>query len=204
MNDKEDRSQEHGAEGEEQRPPDGTRPDGARYNIHIEHASDLAIGDGAQVIHSGPPGAASPGRVEPDEAPSGRRRPEQPGTGDHIFISYSRADQVYARQLEGDLRERGFEVWIDDRIEFGERWWGTIDQAVRACAVFVVVMTPDSGESEWVEREIMLAQRHEKPIFPLLLRGEELSLLIDTQYVDVLDGHMPPQDFYDRLSKHVS
>jgi hypothetical protein len=203
MNDKEDRSQEHGAEGEEQQPPDGTRPDGARYNIHIERASGLAIGDGAQVIHS--PGAAPPIQAEPDEAPASRRRRlEQPGTGPHIFISYSRQDQGYARKLEDDLRERGFEVWIDDRIETGERWWQTIDQAVRACAVFVVVMTPDSHESEWVEKEIMLAQRQEKPILPLLLRGEEFSLLIDTQYVDVLDGRMPPQDFYDRLSRHVS
>jgi hypothetical protein len=50
----------------------------------------------------------------------------------------------------------------------------------------------------------MLAQRLEKPIFPLLLRGEEFSLLIDTQYVDVLDGRMPPQDFYDRLSQYVT
>jgi hypothetical protein len=124
--------------------------------------------------------------------------------GNHVLISYSRQDQGYARKLEDDLRERGFEVWIDDRIETGERWWRTIDQAIRACAVFVVVMTPDSGESEWVEKEIMLAQRQKKPVIPLLLRGEGFSLLIDTHYLDVTGGRMPPPRFYDRLSKHVS
>ena len=43
MNDKEERSQEHGVEDEEQAPPGDTRPDGARYNVHIEHASGVAI-----------------------------------------------------------------------------------------------------------------------------------------------------------------
>jgi hypothetical protein len=60
------------------------------------------------------------------------------------------------------LRKRGFDVWLDDRIDFGNRWWRTIVRAIRACAAFVVVMTPDSEESEWVEREVHLALRDER------------------------------------------
>jgi len=116
-----------------------------------------------------------------------------------VFISYSREDQTYARNLANDLRKRRFDVWIDDRIDCGDRWWQTIVQAVRASAAFVVVMTPAAETSEWVEREIMLAQREGKLIFPLLLRDEVFPLLITMQYVDVTDGRMPPQDFYNRL-----
>ena len=119
----------------------------------------------------------------------------------HVFVSYSRKDQDYARSLENDLRKRGFAVWLDDRIDYGDRWWRTIVRAVRACAAFIVVMTPDSEESEWVEREVQLALRERKPIFPLLLRGKEFPLLITTQYADVTAGQMPPQDFYDRLGQ---
>jgi formylglycine-generating enzyme required for sulfatase activity len=61
-------------------------------------------------------------------------------------------------------------------------------------------MTPDSEESEWVEREILLAQREGKPIFPLLLSGQENPLLITTHYVDVTDGRLPPGEFYERLA----
>jgi formylglycine-generating enzyme required for sulfatase activity len=121
--------------------------------------------------------------------------------GDHVFISYSRKDQTYARKLADDLRRHSVEVWIDDRIDYGDRWWRTIVQAIRASAAFVVVMTPDSEESEWVEREVQLALRERKPIFPLLLRGKEFPLLITTHYADVTDGRMPPQDFYDRLEQ---
>ena len=120
---------------------------------------------------------------------------------DHVFVSYSRKDQDYARSLENDLLKRGFDVWLDDRIDYGDRWWRTIVRAVHACAAFIVVMTPDSEESEWVEREVQLALRERKPIFSLLLRGKVFPLLITTQYADVTAGQMPPQGFYDRLGQ---
>ena len=121
--------------------------------------------------------------------------------GNHVFISYSRKDQTYARSLADDLRRHGCEVWIDDRIDYGDRWWRTIVQAIRSSAALIVVMTPDAEESDWVEKETMLAQREGKPILPLLLRGKEFPLLITTQYADVTGGQMPPQDFYDRLRR---
>ena len=119
----------------------------------------------------------------------------------HVFISYDRDDQPYARSLASSLHERGFEIWMDDRIDFGTRWWREIVKAIRASAAFVVVMTPDSEESEWVEREILLAQDERKPIFPLLLRGKVNPLLISRQYADVTEGQMPPGEFYARLAQ---
>ena len=76
----------------------------------------------------------------------------------HVFISYSREeDQPYARKLADDLRKHDIEVWLDDNVDYGARWWKTIVKKVRTCAAFVVLMTPESEESEWVEREILLA-----------------------------------------------
>ena len=121
--------------------------------------------------------------------------------GHHVFISYSRKDQPYARKLADDLHTHGFEPWRDEHIEHGERWWRAIDKAIRGCAAFVVVMTPESEASKWVEREILLAEREEKPIFPLLLRGKGHALLIEMQYADVAGGLMPPKAFYDRLQR---
>ena len=39
----------------------------------------------------------------------------------HIFISYVRRDQTYARALADHLRQRGFDVWTDDRIDLSDR-----------------------------------------------------------------------------------
>jgi len=129
------------------------------------------------------------------------RKPDAPITTGHVFISYAREDQAYARELAADLRSRGFGVWMDDRIDFGDRWWQTIVQAVGASAAIIVVMTPAAEVSEWVEKEILLARREKKPTFPLLLRGQGLALLITVQYADVTHGRMPPDSFYERLAR---
>jgi hypothetical protein len=122
----------------------------------------------------------------------------------HIFISYSRKDQAYARKLAESIRQHGFDVWIDDRIDYGNRWWRTIVQAIEECVAFVVVMSPPAEQSEWVEREILVAQREVKPIFPLLLSGREFALLITPQFADVRNGDLPPDDFYQRLAQVIT
>ena len=73
---------------------------------------------------------------------------------DHIFISYSHTakDKTYAHKLADHLRQQGFRVWIDNHIDFGDRWWRTVSRQVCTCAAFVVVMTPEAEESEWVEQ----------------------------------------------------
>ena len=119
--------------------------------------------------------------------------------GTHLFISYSRKDQSYVRKLADHLREQRFEVWIDDRIDYGDRWWRTIVQAIRECAAFLLVMTPDSEESDWVEKEILLASDEKKPIVPLLLRGKVNPLCINRQAVDVTGGALPPKELLQRL-----
>ena len=119
----------------------------------------------------------------------------------HIFISYSRKDQTYATQLADDIRKHGFDVWIDDRIDYGERWFDEIEEAIDGCAAFVVIMSPASRKSKWVQREIMIADRDNKPLFPLLLKGREFGSLIDIQSVNVSGGRLPGPDFYERLAE---
>ena len=50
----------------------------------------------------------------------------------HIFISYSHKDpdREYAYKLEAALQQEGFEVWIDDRIDYGTQWPRVVQQAV--------------------------------------------------------------------------
>lgn len=119
----------------------------------------------------------------------------------HVFISYARENLAYAHRLKDDLLKRGFDVWIDDQIDYGDRWFRVIEQAIRDAAAFIVIMTPDADNSEWVEKEILIARREGKPFFPLLLQGREFGILIDVQYADVTDQGLPPDDYYEELSK---
>ena len=121
----------------------------------------------------------------------------------HVFISYSKKNRDYARKLADHLLSLGFDVWIDDRIDYGDMWERTIFKAIEDCAVFLVIMTPESYASNWVLREINYADRRKKPQFPLLLAGEEFPRYTITQYANVTDGNLPREDFYKRLTQVV-
>ncbi len=107
----------------------------------------------------------------------------------HIFISYSKENIDFVRYLRALLEHEGFAVWVDEaRLSPSARWWKSIEQNIDGCAAFVVVMSPDAAESDWVEREILLAEKLKRPIFPILLTGEAWSRLANIQYEDMRAG----------------
>jgi len=122
----------------------------------------------------------------------------------YIFISYSHKDKEYAHRLEKALKRRDFEVWLDDRIDYGTQWPKKIQEKLDGCKALILVMTARSYDSDWVQSELSRAKRKRKNIFPLLLEGEEPWLSVEaTQYVDVRGGKLPQTAFYDTLAKVV-
>jgi formylglycine-generating enzyme required for sulfatase activity len=108
----------------------------------------------------------------------------------HIFLSYSRRDTVMMQKVRDDLRRAGFTVWTDEGLEVGTpSWTRDIDLAIRNTGCLVVLLSPDSYQSEWVGREIAFAQTHKKRIFPMLVRGDETNAipfqLAQHNYVDI-------------------
>ncbi len=121
-----------------------------------------------------------------------------------IFISYSHSDSDYAHKLANALEGRGFTVFIDDRIDYGSQWPVVLQEKLDACLALVLLMTPRSFQSDWVQNELSRAKRKRKGIFPLLLEGDEPWLSVEaTLYVDVRGGLLPPQAFFDRLRKFI-
>lgn len=120
----------------------------------------------------------------------------------YIFISYSHEDKEYAHRLEGELKSQSFETWLDDRIDYGAQWPKKIEEKIDGCKALILIMTVHSYESDWVQNELYRARRKQKNIFPLLLEGDEPWLSVETtQYVDVRDGKLPPEDFFDTIAK---
>jgi CheY-like chemotaxis protein len=105
----------------------------------------------------------------------------------YIFISHSTEDNEITSTLGEALTEEGFEVWIDfDDIASGQRWLLTIQKAIEDCAALVVVMSRSSRDSEWVERETLLAMDLMKPIHTVLINDLPLPLhLINRPVTDL-------------------
>jgi len=122
----------------------------------------------------------------------------------HIFISYSHKDSEYAHRLADKVQAQGFNVWIDARLDYGSHWPLEIQKQLDSCDALILVMSPHSYDSEWVQNELARAKRKLKPIFPLLLEGDETWLSVEArQYYDVRGGRMPDAKFYSDLSHAV-
>lgn len=112
----------------------------------------------------------------------------------HVFISYSKNDIRFARYIRQLLQAEGFKVWMDEQQLFpSQRWWQTIEKNIDTCAAFIVIMSPNSAASDWVEREILCAEHKEQRenkqiIFPVLFSGERFSRLAERQYEDMTAG----------------
>lgn len=109
---------------------------------------------------------------------------------DPIFISYSRRDEEVMREIAFFLRDQGFKVWVDNEklIPGTPAWEESIEKAIKDALVVIVILSPDSKNSEWVRREITYSDQFQKRVIPVLVKGtEETSLpirLVTRQFVD--------------------
>ena len=88
-----------------------------------------------------------------------------------VFISYSRKDLAFVEQLASDLEDAGLNVWYDlSDLEGGSRWSKEIEKAIRESQYVLVVLSPDSVASKWVEEEFLFAGELKKKIIPLFYR----------------------------------
>jgi hypothetical protein len=104
-----------------------------------------------------------------------------------VFISYSRKDLVFVERLSGDLKTAGLEVWYDlSGLEGGTRWGREIQNAIQQSEIFIVVLSPNSVESEWVEKEFMYANSQKRKVIPLLYQPCETPMwFINLHFIDV-------------------
>lgn len=108
-----------------------------------------------------------------------------------VFISYSRRDIDFVNKLVADLRRQRATVWFDKRLRVGKDWQVQLEQAIKQSDAFVLVMSPDSLASEWVQWEIEKAREHGKPIFPLWHRecDDVPSELARLQRIDLIKDY---------------
>jgi adenylate cyclase len=70
-----------------------------------------------------------------------------------VFLSYAREDAPAAKQLADCIGRAGHEVWWDRHIQGGSRFASEIDRELKGCEAVVVLWTPASIDSAWVQDE---------------------------------------------------
>ena len=130
-----------------------------------------------------------------------------PSTVLRIFISHSHKDNEFGVKLVEDLRRvLGDEsaVWYDAKggLHGGDTWWSKIIEEITARNIFIVVLSPDSMSSPWVNDEINLAWRQKnspegKRIFPILYRQCKSRGDLDTLHNI---NFLPPRTYEDAFN----
>ena len=91
------------------------------------------------------------------------------------FISYSTKNQDFAERLHSRLRDKGLRVWFaPEDIQGGKKLHEQIDEAIRVYDKLLLVLSPESMDSEWVRTEIRKARKAEvkesrRKLFPIRL-----------------------------------
>lgn len=103
-----------------------------------------------------------------------------------VFVSYSRKDIDFARKLAGDLEKAGFETWWDiSDLKGGDDWVRIIPAAIEASQYFIILLSPDSVLSLWVEKEYLHALKLNLKIIPIMIRPCSVPFaLANINYLD--------------------
>ena len=108
-------------------------------------------------------------------AGSARIRGDQPLQFYSCFISYSSKDEEFAHRLYADLWNQGVSCWFaPEHMKIGDRIRTRIDEVIRLHEKLLLVLSENSMDSDWVEKEVETAFEKEREtkstvLFPVRL-----------------------------------
>jgi hypothetical protein len=109
----------------------------------------------------------------------------------HTFISYSRANKTFVDRLVGDLTEAAISIWIDrEGLEPGTpNWEQGLRDAIEVAFAVLLITTPESRKSVYVQGELNLAQQLGIQVYPIWAEGDTWidSIpfgMVNYQYID--------------------
>lgn len=106
-----------------------------------------------------------------------------------VFICYAMTDGVFALNLALALRDVGIRAFMDELdADESVEWGDTVNQALRDCAVLVMVLSHEGVKDAEVHGEYRYFMRRGKIIIPVIA---------DACHVHGLDTLIEPIDFAD-------
>jgi len=113
-----------------------------------------------------------------------------------LFISYSHQDAEFVKLICAELKVQGKKVWLDEKvINVGDSVVSKIRKGIDSSRYFAIVVSENSINSKWVEREADIATNIELKegrtiVLPLLLQGTNLPWFLEGKlYADFRNSH---------------
>lgn len=124
-----------------------------------------------------------------------------PTTTHDVFVSYHSGDGKWVDALVADLKGRDISVWLDrDQIRPGDLFIKTLEDALAAVRCVVVIISPGSLQSTWVQEEFHRAltlintRGGDRRLIPVLIDdAEPPGFLANRSWVDFRDRAKRPE-----------
>lgn len=86
-----------------------------------------------------------------------------------IFVSYSRKNKDFCRQLTNELQQREFDFWVDwEGIPPTVDWMREIEKGIEEADTFLAIVTPDWISSKVCIDELNIAVKNGKRLIPVV------------------------------------
>lgn len=93
----------------------------------------------------------------------------------NIFISYRRLDSsALALLVLARLKEDSLVPFVDMALEAGGNWHADLEERIKACDYFIILLGKDTLNSDMTVKEIQWALEYKKPIIPIWHGGFEI------------------------------
>lgn len=133
---------------------------------HAENAKPSGDGDNAVSSGKNNSGDVSPQKVAPQD--------EQPEN--QYFVSYSRTEYYFTRDLVVQLRKHGLDIWFDQQeLMPGIEWKSEINKGLENCVGLILVVSRASLRSANVAYEWQYAMRQNKPVYLVLAEAVDIK-----------------------------
>lgn len=107
------------------------------------------------------------------------------------FLSHSSTDKPFIRQLAADLTANGIDVWLDEqRIRVGESIPEKIAQGLAESDYFLIAVSKNSIQSEWVKKELnnaLVSEVNKRKVHVLPIKIDSAAIpniISDKKYAD--------------------
>jgi len=102
------------------------------------------------------------------------------------FLSYFTLDKKLAGQIKDALEEYGIDVFLaHEDIEPSVEWIETIKDELKACNVFLPILTDNFHQSLWTDQETGIAFTRDKLIIPLKVTKDPYGFISKIQALPV-------------------
>lgn len=88
---------------------------------------------------------------------------------DGVYFGYHRNDELFALELDTELRQKGVNVWMDTiDIDPDEDWTYAVETALNRSGVMIMVLSPYAVDDLQIQREATIFLELGKVVIPVI------------------------------------